>query len=374
MVLGIAEDYSSNIILDSQLIDIPLSGLYINSGVHPSITLNNLLHFLPNLEITPDNWSVSTTYGVFSDSRKRSDLVTYNSKIYQSIKAGVGQNPTTETDYWLETNLDSLRLKSFLQKVEDKVYLDLKLTKRIINNQYLYEVGKETINLPSDYAAWVFEPKGSDYTSFRINEISFQKKSTTPVSLYVVNQGMLIDTLVITPKNGVVSFDRLDYSFKGKGKWIFAIDSTDVESNGYSINPLKYSGFVAYTASGIGDSPEGAEYSYKTTGNGLGFNISTFLDSTEYINNNINEFGNYVRATFEYMCFQMFLSNSNNQINSAQRNLMDKEMLIAETKNLKIDSVVKRYFDEKRYASKALKKTFDTQIGYNDYEVKMGVL
>jgi len=374
MILGIAEDFSSDIVLDSELLDVPLNGLYLNSGVHPSITLDNLLHFLPFLDNTFNAWNVATSYTIYSDSRNKKDVVTYNSKIYQSIKAGVGQNPSTETDYWLETNLESLRLKSFIFKVKDKVYSDLRLTKRIINNQYLYEVGENTITLPNDYAAWVFEPKGSDYTTIRINEIAFQKKSTTPVNLYIVNQGVLVDTLTVTPKNGVVEFDKLDYTLTGKGKMMVVIDATEVESNNYSINPLKYKGFVAYTATGIGDSPEGATYNYKTTGNGLGFNISAYLDSTSYIENNLSEFGNYIRSAFEYISFQMFLSNPNSQSNLQQRNIMDKEMLIAETKNLKIDSVVKRYFDEKKMALKELKRTFDNQLGYNGYEIKIGTL
>lgn len=374
MVLGIAEDFSSEVILDSELRDIPSSGMYLNSGVHPSITLDNLLQFLPSIDIYPDVWDVATNYTIFSTSRKRSDLVAYDSKIYQSIKAGVGQNPATETAYWLETNLESLRLKTFIYKVKDKVYSDLKLNKRLINNQYLYENGENTITLPNDYAAWVFEPKGSDYTSIRINQIALQKKSTTPVNLYIINQGVLIDTLTVTPKNGIIEFDRLDYVFTGKGKWMIAIDSTEVESNNYSINPLRYKGFVAYTANGIGATPESAEYSDSTTGNGLCFNISAYLDSTAYIENNLSEFGNYIRATFEYMVFQMFLSNSNNQSNLQQRVQMDKEMLIAETKNIKIDSVVKRYMDDKKEASKQLKRTFDTQIGFNDYEVTIGTL
>ena len=371
MVLGIAEDFSSNVILDSELKDIPSSGMYLNSGVHPSITVENLLHFLPFLEITPSDWNIATTYDVLNTSRNLKDIVTYNSKIYQSIKAGVGNQPDTSSDYWLETNLDSLRLKNFIEKVKDRFYSDLRLTKRIVNNQYLYEVGEETITLPSDYAAWVFEPKGSDYTSFRINEIAFQKKSTTPVNLYVVNQGKLIDTLTITPKDGVVGFDTLDYTFSGKGRWIFAIDATEVESNNYSIDPLRYKGFVAYTATGTGDNPESATYSYKTTGNGLGFNISAFLDASTYIDNNINEFSNYVRATFEYMVFQMFLHNSNNRKNLQQRNVIDRDLLVAELKNDKADTVVKRYLNEKRLAMKELKRTFDNQIGFDKYNINI---
>ena len=371
MNLGIAEDFTSNIVLDSELKAIPTSGLFLNSGVHPSITVNNLLHFLPILDVVTESWDIATTYGIYSETRNIDDVVLSDSKIYQSIKAGVG-NATTDADYWLETNLESLRLKNLIQKVEDKVYSDLFLNRRLVENQYLYEVGDSTYSLPNDYAAWVFEPKGSDYTTIRINEIAFQKKSTTPVNLYVINQGVLVDTLSVTPKDGRLDFDRLDYTFKGKGRWLFAIDSTDVETNGRESDPFRNKGFTSYTASGTGSDPETADWTYGTLGNGLGFNITAYLDSSNYINNNIYEFGDFIRATFEYIVFQMFYYNSNNVSNDIERNLLSKKDLLAEIKDLKYDTVVKRYADSKRNALKDLKKTFDKQIGESSYKVKIG--
>lgn len=374
MILGIAEDYSSEVTLDANLTSIPTSGMYLNSGVHPSITLDNLLHFLPKYDLSPDDWASGTTYTVFDTSRKRTDLVTYEAKIYQSILTGnTAKTPGTDTTYWLETNLESLRLKFFIQSVKDRVYSDLRLTKRLVNNQKIYEVGKETITLPNDYAAWIFEPKGSDYTSIRINSVSFQKSGTTPVNVYVVNQGVLKDTISVTPSNGIVEFNTFDtdgYTFQGEGQWIFAIDSTTVESNNYTIDALKYNGFTVYTATGTGDTAEDATYTYQTTGNGLGFNVTAFLDSTTYINNTFIEFANYIRATFEYMVFTTFLHNPNNRDNVQQRIQMDRDLLIAELKNDKADTVVKRYLDEKKETIKLMKRSFDTQIGYNKFEVK----
>ena len=374
MILGIAEDFSSSIVLDTELTDISSSGMSLNSGVHPSITLDNLLHFLPNYSLAPTAWDSGTTYTVFNTSRNRSDLVTHNSVIYQSILSGnINKTPGVDDTYWLETNLESLRLKFFIESVKDRVYSDLRLTKRLVNNQKIYEVGKSTVTLPNDYAAWVFEPKGSDYTTIRLNSVSFQKTGTTPVSLYVINQGVLKDTLTITPSNGIVEFKTLStsgYTFKGEGEWIFAIDSTDVKTNNYSIDALKYNGFVAYTASGTGATPEGAEYTYGSTGNGLGFNITAFLDSSTYIDNTFTEFANYIRATFEYMVFTMFLHNPSNRDNLQQRIQMDRDLLIAELKNDKADTVVKRYLDEKKETIRLMKRSFDTQIGYDKYRVK----
>lgn len=373
MVLGIAEDFTSDVVLDTQLKSIPESGLFLNSGVHPSITINNLLEFLPIEFTITDPWDNGVTYGKFETTRNKVDLVVFDNKIYQSILGtNLNKSPDAEPTFWLETNIESLRLKDLIFKVTDKVKADLNLTKRLINNQYLYEVGTDTITLPNDFAAWVFEPKGSDYVTIRLNQVSFQKASVTPVNLYVINQGILVTTLIITPSNGIVEFKDLNYTFRGQGKWIFAIDSTDVLIDGGFVDTLKYDGFIVYTASGIGAAPETAEYSFGSSGNGLGFNVSAFLDSTIYIDNNINELANFLRATFEYVVFQMFLHNSNNKTNRSQRIQMNDQLLIVELKNLETDTVAKRYFDNKRRAIKQLNKTFDTQLDDNStFEIEM---
>lgn len=376
MVLGIAEDYSTEIALDSQLTSVPESGIYANSGIHPSITMGNLLAFLPKIDISPNTWDYTKDYGKYETLRSKDALCTKTNKIYQSLKTpNQNQNPATQTAYWLETNAESLKLKSFLDKVRDKVYSDLMLTKRLINNQYIYEVGKTERNLPNDYCGWVFEPKGSDYVTIKINQISIQKSGTTPIDLYVINQGVLVDTLTITPSDGKVAWEDLFYTFKGQGKWQFVIDSTAVISNNGYIDPLQYDGFVAYTCVGIGSSPESATYSYGNSGNGLGFNISVYLDSTLYIDNNITQFAPLVRATFEYMAFQMMASNSYNTSELAQRIQQDKKMLQMETldTNPAVNSSVNRYEKALRKAKDILNKTFDTQLSDDDEGVRVEI-
>lgn len=368
MVLGIAEDFTTNVSLDAELQAVPVNGLYLNSGVHPCITLENLLAFLPYLSINISEWNEETIYGRYSQTRNRADLVLYNDVLYQSIAADNTNHLPDEddSDYWMETNLDALRLKSFIQRVQDKVYAELNLTQKLVNNQYLYEIGRTEVPLPNDYAAWVFEAKGSDYVTFRINQISLQSSAGGPVNLYVINQGSLIETIPINP-SPAVSFQNVNYTFSGPGQWIFAIDSIDVFVSGKTIDPQKYNGFVVYTATGIGDEPETAAYSYSTSGNGLGFNITVYLDASRYIENNVNEFGNFIRACFEYMVFQMFLHNPNNVSNRQQRIQMNDELLELELKNLNGDTVALRYMQEKRKAIKQLQRTFDTQLS-NDHD------
>ena len=62
MILGISEDFTTSTELDSELTAIPSSGLYLNSGTHPSITVENLLEFLSFFDPTLLVWSESNTY------------------------------------------------------------------------------------------------------------------------------------------------------------------------------------------------------------------------------------------------------------------------------------------------------------------------
>ena len=363
MVLGISEDYTVDIDFDSELTNIPSSGLYINSGVHPSITNENILEFLPKTVITFIEWSDATTYAVFTETRNKKDIVLKGGKIYQSIKAGVNQDPTaTDSLYWLESNMDSLRLKNFIEKVKDRVYTDLSLDKRLINNQFLYDNGVNATTLLNDYAGWVIEPKGSDYVSFRINQISLQKDGVTPVNLYIINQNTLIKTITITPNNGELNFVNTDIVLSGKGAFKLVIDSTDVYVGDSQIDPKRFDGFVAYTTNGTGNAPEISKYTYSTYGNGIGLNITAYLDSKVYVDNNLSNFGSFIRATFEYMAFQMFMHNSSNASNRVQRLQMADNILMAELKEMKSDTVVRRYINEKSNAVKMLEKTFDTQL------------
>lgn len=378
MVLGISEDFSCDAVLDDELNEASASGLNLNSGTHPTITINNLLAFLPDFDITISEWDNAKTYSKYSESRKRTDLVKVDDVIYQSLQnSNTGKDPETETSFWLETNIDSLTLKAFISRVQDKVYADLNLTKRLVNNQFIYEVGKYDFNLPNNYAAWVIEPKGSDYLSFTINQIALQANTTDDVNLYVLNEisnvSVLVDTLILKPNNGLFEFKELKYTFSGKGRWIFAIDSQSIKSNQGVVDPLLYDGFVCYTATGIGLTPASAEWSDQTTANGIGFNISASLDSKVYIENNISNLANFVRATFEIMSLQMFLHNAGNRSNRSETIQADRELLIAETKSLDMNTVAKRYQDEKKEAKRLIDKTFDTQLSSDDDEFNIEV-
>lgn len=371
MILGFAEDFTSSVVLDAELTAVPDSGLYFNSGVHESISVDNLLHFLPNLEFTFAAYVAGTTYGKFSDSRKRTDIVSESGKTWQSkVAANLGNTPSSSPNDWLETNIDSLRLKTFIFKVEDRVKTELKLNKRLVDNQYLYAVGDtikdQPITLSGDFSGWAFEPKGSDYVAIKINQIALQADTASQVDLFVINQGNLIATIVLNPQNGKLVFENSTQILKGKGRFILAFASQSVFNANSFIDPLKYDGFVAYTVNGIGTPAKDSKYSISTIGNGLNFNITAFLDSDSYITDNILYFARFTQATFELEALNVFLANANNRSNRQARIQMNSTLLINETKDLKSNTAARKFNNERKLAVKQLEKTFDRQLGEAD--------
>jgi hypothetical protein len=168
-------------------------------------------------------------------------------------------------------------------------------------------------------------------------------------------------------------FEDVNYSFHGKGRWLFAIDSQNILSNGAYVDPLKYDGFVAYSATGVGASPEDAKYSFSTNSNGLNFNVSASLDSSVYTDNNLSSFGSYLQAAWEVDVLRLMMYNPNNRINADQRNeVLNKQMLALETTSLKDDTAARRLDLEYRKAVKKLELTYDRAINDNDdYEIQI---
>lgn len=378
MILTIAEDFTSTFALDSELTSLPDSGMYLNSGVHPSITVDNLLSLLPKIDFTFSDYNSGTTYNKYTSTRKASDIVLYNDVIYQSLTdSNTGNTPDSSPTNWLPTNIESLRIKSFALRSQNAALRKINLTRKLVDNQYLYNIVEPTeqpqvTTLPSNYAAWVFEPKGSDYLKIRINQAALQSTAGTAQNLYVINQGQLIDTLTLnTNTAGRLEFETLDYEFIGPGKWIFAIDSQDVLTNGASIDPLQFNGFIAYMASGIGTTPQGSVYSYGVSNNGLNFNVTAFLDAQVYIDNNLREFGNYIQAAWQLDVLNAFLSRSHNRSNQAERRQVDTKLLIAETKDMNSESVLKNFMRQQKRAFSMIEKTFDTMLHEdNDFEIR----
>lgn len=362
MDLKFAPDFSSSIVLDVGLTGQPDSSIYWNRGVHPTVNINNLLSLLPHEDITFLDYDVATTYTEFETSRLTTDVVTDGTLLYLSLQDGNVGNALIDTDYWLPTNIESIRIRSFLWTVEDNAVNALNLTRKLVENQYIYNQGVNTKTFNDDYIGWAFEPKGSDYVKIRLNQISLRANTTDPVNLYVINQGLLIDTIVLNPNNGLLEFEQVGYTINGKGAFKFVISAQDVISDSVYNDPLRYNGFVAYPISGNGDTAADADYNITSSGNGFGFNVTCYLDSSVYVSNNKIDLAKFYQLQFEYDFFRMSLGNSNAQSNRTERIIIDKTTANIELFDLTGNTVARRYMSEKKKATEAINMTFDRFI------------
>lgn len=364
--LTFAQDFGSSVNLDSSLSGTPDSGLFWNRGVHPLVTIDNLLKFLPNIDITFSAYSVTATYSTFATSKSKNDIVTHSGKTYEALLPSSElspKTPGTDTTYWLETNIQSLRVKSFLWSVDENFKSALQLSKSLIENQYIYNIGKTAQTLSGDFIGWAFEPKNSDYVKIKINQIAFQANTNVAQNLYIINQGILIDTLVLNPKNGILEFEAINYTISGKGAFYFVFANVEVLTEGAYNDSLRYSGFVCYPIVGNGLTAASADYSQTSNGNGLNFNISCYLDSSDYINNNSVHLAKFKQCQFEMDVIQMFLHNSNIQSNTAERVIGSQNLtglLATETMDLTLNTIARKYTNELKKAKQAIERTFDS--------------
>lgn len=364
MILTFAEDFTSSVTLDAQLVGTSESGLYLNRGVLPILTVDNLLSVLPSLDYTFTAWSSLTTYNKFDTTRKRSDIVLYQSKVYQSIAdTNLNETPSSSTTYWLETTIESLRIKAWLWTVQDNLLSQLSLHRNLVENQYIYNVGETDVTLSGNFHGWAFEPKGSDYVKIKINQIALQANTDSDVNLYVVNQNTLLTTLVLHPNNGKLEFEELGYTISGKGRFLFLIASQSVKTGSAFNDILKYDGFVCYPVVGIGSTAATSTYSIADTGNGLNFNVSAYTDSSQYVTNNLVHFARAFQSQAEMDFIQMLRFNSNTRTNNIERIIgADKTYLDFQTAEINGNTVARKYSQEIKLAKESIDRTFDRML------------
>ena len=367
MILTFAEDFTSNANLDSELLSAPTSGLFLNRGVHPTLTVNNLLAELPILTITFSDYDSGVTYNKFETSRKKSDVVNVEGTLYLSIAdSNTGNAPSTSPLLWLETNLDSLRIRSFIWAAEDNAVSALSLNRMLIENQYIYNIDNDraTELIGDDFFGWSFEPKGSDYVSIRLNQMSLQANTDTPQNVYVINQGRLIDTIVLNPVNGVLEFENVGYTFNGKGRFLFVTEGQEVQAQGAFNDPLRFDGFVCYPVTGVGSTAASSVYSFSSNSNGFNFNVSCYLDSSIYIENNKVDLAKFYKTQFEYDFIRMLVHDSNNRFNIDERIMgRNPELIGAESLDTRSATVAQKYKNELKKTVEVINKTFDKFLG-----------
>lgn len=367
-ILTFNKDYSNSVELDSVLMGVPTSNEYWNVGTHPLITIQNILTYMPTTEISPAAYVAETTYSI-------GNLVTYSSVIYESLSNNnLGNTPDISTDDWLPTNEESQKIKIFLNQVKQNANNDLRLNRKLIENQYIYHIAKNDHTPTSDFIGWAFEHKFSDYVVIRLNKIAFQANTDQEVTFSIVNNSSVIETINVTPSNGVFSFSDIDLSFSGFGTFYLVTESQSIKSDGEINDPLKYKGMICYPVEGNGSSISAANYFRTTSGNGMGFNVSAYIDTSSYISFNEIDFVNVYKWRLAYDLVNMMLFNPNANSDRFERNHtgINKELMIMESKDNKLNTISNKYEKLIKETRGLISNSFDRVLKQkdNDFKVK----
>ena len=365
MLLTFADDFSNAVSLDDDLVSTPESGLYWNKGVHPYLSINNLLSFLPNKNFVFAEWNELTEYNKFSDTFNKTDIVTYDSNIYLSLSnENTNNQPDTSPLFWLKTNIESLRLRSFIHDVELSMKSSLSLQRRLIESQYIEAHSSDIREILQNgtFAGWCFEPKGSDYVNIRINKICLQATTTDDINIYVVNDGNIKETIVFAGNDGKLVYQNVNINLNYKGATYIVCSSQNVMAGNEYNDHLKYDSFVAYPVIGYtGTNANDPEYSYSNVGNGFSFQLSTHTNPDDYVSTNWPDFAKLLQCQFEINAFEMFLTEPNNRVNRDTINIssINQQVVVAEIKNKENNTIASKYFSELERVKKSIDKTID---------------
>jgi hypothetical protein len=362
-VLTFATDYTTDKVLDSELVGAPESGLFYNQGVHPLVTINNLLKLLPFFEGTFAAYDNGKTYSNYTVTRNFDDVVEYDGKLYSSkVDNNVGNQPDSSPIQWLETNIESLTIKSFIHSVKLNMYSALGLQNKLIERQFYYSIGDEKVTPNEDYFGWMLMPKGSDYVTISIDEIAFQSSVAGPVNLYVVNQHTLLQTIPINSSQ-TMNFQKIDLELSGFGPFYLLTDKAEVFTKNDYVDPLLFKSFYAQPVVGNGATPEAADLKDTFQTNGFNFKITTRKSPQKYIEDNLINYANLLQVQFAYDFLKVIKFNANTRLNFVQQLIgAGLDEILVETVNLEGLTLAKWYYQLLKETKRAISNSNDNQI------------
>lgn len=369
-MIGFKHDFTTDAFLDKEILKNSSDFCCLNENA-PLLTLANILDFLPKIEINFSIFSINKTYFSFAETQDYNSILTYNGELYQCIATSIGNLPTDE-NFFIKTNLDSIRLKSYINNVLEKVKEDLQLSYNLIENQSIFPSNLNMKYTPiNDKIGVSFEKRGSDYISIIINEFSaYADVNDNTFNLYHYLNNSLKKTISINNSfSNEYQTNFINLELNEKGSHVLAIDKRPMFNSNKQINPLRYDSFIYNNV----ELTNGRFVRSSVSCNGIGVNVSTALKSDLFLKHNLKLFHRFLKATFEYLFYQTILINSNKRINSNTRLLFDEKLLLSELKNKDTDSVLNRYLKEKDLALSLMKKTFDKQINKNTDEMEIEI-
>lgn len=345
--------------LDSDLMGTSLSGRYFNQGVSSLVTLKNILKILPlTTDLSIPSYSGTDTYGY-------NDYVTSGGKYYYSLVDSNTGNLVTDTDYWRETTINSIYLRS---KVLSSIETILSKT---VQSKYLVEseknfcigTGEDTVSNSSKKVGFEIRIKGSDHLKMILNRISTQFSVSESFNIYLYRQNTLVYTISATA-NTDLSWITADKELS-QDRWFLFYDQDDLNGEAYNTRFYYNSEYAEIIPFEIDNTETDllAITSYTQDSYGLGIDFSIFPDLTNTIKQNKMAYAEVLQLQFNYDMLELFRMNPDHIFTILNRRVEGelKEYIEYELKGDGRHSLVSRL-------DRSLKKLIDSFKGDKMFE------
>lgn len=192
-LIGWEQNYDTSDLKISDALTASESGLYFQQ-VHPLLTLQNMACIAPDFK--------NTTFAEYDAevAYTKGNIVKYNDLLYKALQASTGEQPDTESEYWVETNPFSEWLegktKASIQKAIAR-YCNEKIAqgtyKTLCENRTLFEgTGRlvDVVKNKKNLVGFEIVPVRAKGVTTKINKIGLQFTKPGEYTLYLMHSSM----------------------------------------------------------------------------------------------------------------------------------------------------------------------------------------
>lgn len=368
---------SATSVLDSDLTGISKSKRYFNTGVHPSISLENIEAFLPLLSTyTIADYVAGTTYDNYNNTFSLNDVVLDSSKYYISVASGNVGNAVSETAFWKETTLMSLLIKDKVRSSIEIVLSETINPNFIEENIYMFRIADTTDDLienTSKLVGYRINPISSDHLLFIINQIGLDFENDETITFYLYNQNKQISTFELTATAKLFEWkDITEIEITSNtGAWYLYYNQDDLTGRAIGNNTIFYNymfnhaNVTPFQIDSVSDLDDISESDFVFDKNfGLNLNFSISYDMTNFIKQHLLQFAETIQRQFEFDILNMYHYNPDAQSELRERNIT-KEKLMFELKSYDGETVIRKL----KRAYKHIKATLN-KLGCKDNAFK----
>lgn len=252
-LVGWEQNYDTTDIVISENLTESESGIYFQQ-IHPLLTLENLNCIAPNFKnITYPEYDAETEYS-------KGQVIMHNAKLYKSLEKSLGEEPSGNSDYWIETNPFSEWLekktkasiyKALMRYYNDKIVKGT--SKSLVESKTLFDgTGRIYDVIPNRHNLVGFEiiPIRSKGVTLKINKIGLQFSEPGEYTIYIMHSSCFEPIKVIKlekVKANSMEWFKLDEVYlpyeslntDAGGSWYICYLQSELPENSAAINKDK---------------------------------------------------------------------------------------------------------------------------------------